>query len=100
MIRKAISGTSAPTIHGRNLLMTSAVDLRRIALSLDGTNEVPHFDRIAFKVVRIYATLAADGAICNLKFTPDEQELKCLLAPEVFTPVRMRGRSKGGRPFT
>lgn len=64
-----------------------AEDLRRLALSLDGTTEAPHFDRTAFKVARIYATLAADGLTANLKFTPDEQEFKCVLAPESFSPV-------------
>jgi hypothetical protein len=39
--------------------MASAKDLRRIALSLEGTGEAPHFDRAAFKVKRIYVTLAA-----------------------------------------
>ena len=67
--------------------MASARDLREIALSLDGTAEAPHFDRAAFKVARIYATLAADGLTANLSFTPDEQEFKCLLAPEAFAPV-------------
>jgi YjbR len=64
--------------------MATARDLRRIALSLPGTSEAPHFDRTAFKVVRIYATLAADGRTANLKFTPDEQELKCMMAPDAF----------------
>jgi hypothetical protein len=67
--------------------MASARDLRRIAMSLEGTVEAPHFDRVAFKVARIYATLAADRLTANLKFTPDEQELKCLVAPEVFSPI-------------
>lgn len=67
--------------------MATAQDLRRIALSLDGTIEAPHFDRIAFKVRRIYATLAADGNTANLMLTPEEQEFKCLLAPEIFAPV-------------
>jgi hypothetical protein len=67
--------------------MANAKDLRRIALSLEGTTEAPHFDRAAFKVSRIYVTLAADGRTANFKFTPDEQELKCLLAPEAFAPV-------------
>ncbi len=62
--------------------MATAQALRRIALSLDGTIEAPHF-----KVRRIYATLAADGKTANLMFTPDEQELKSLLAPEIFAPV-------------
>ena len=67
--------------------MATGKDLRRIALSLDGTTEAPHFDRTAFKVARIYATLPADGRIANFKFTPDEQEFKCMLAPEAFAPV-------------
>ena len=67
--------------------MANAKDLRRIALSLEGTSEAPHFDRAAFKVTRIYVTLAADGRTANFKFTPDEQELKCLLAAEAFAPV-------------
>jgi hypothetical protein len=67
--------------------MATAADLRRIALSLAGTIEAPHFDRTAFKVARIYVTLAADGRTANFKFTPDEQEFKCMLASEAFAPV-------------
>jgi YjbR len=67
--------------------MVSGKNLRRIALSLQGTSEAPHFDRAAFKVARIYATLAADGRTANLKLSPEEQEFKCMLAPEAFAPV-------------
>jgi hypothetical protein len=67
--------------------MSNAADFRRIALALEGTSEAPHFDRAAFKVKRIYATLAADRRTANLKFAPDEQEMKRLLAPEAFAPV-------------
>lgn len=67
--------------------MSTAADFRRIARSLEGTSEAAHFDRAAFKVARIYATLAADGRTANLKFAPDEQEMKCLLAPEAFAAV-------------
>jgi len=67
--------------------MATAKDLRRMALALEGTTESPHFDRAAFKVARIYVTLAADGRSANLKFTPDEQEFKCMLAPAAFVPV-------------
>ena len=65
----------------------TANDLRRIALSLSGTSEAPHFDRAAFKVKRIYVTLAADGVSANFKFTAEEQEFKCMLAPRAFQPV-------------
>jgi len=67
--------------------VAAAKDLRRLALSLEGTSEAPHFERAAFKVARIYVTLAADGRTANFKFAPDEQELKCMIAPAAFAPV-------------
>lgn len=67
--------------------MADAADLRRMALALPGTSESPHFDRAAFKVDRIYVTLAADGLTANVRFTPDEQAFKCQLAPDVFAPI-------------
>lgn len=67
--------------------MTPSSEFRTIALSLSNTTEAPHFDRAAFKVKRIYATLAADGLSANLKLTPDEQEFKVMLAPEAFVPI-------------
>jgi hypothetical protein len=68
--------------------MATGKDLRRIALSLADTTEAPHFERLAFKVSRIYVTLAADGRTANFKFTPDEQEFQCMMAPGAFAPVR------------
>ena len=67
--------------------MATAGDVRKLALGLEGTTEHPHFDRAAFKVKRIYATLAADGKSLNLKLTPEEQEFKTMMAPEVFSQV-------------
>ena len=67
--------------------MATAKDLRRMAMALEGTSEAPHFDRAAFKVARIYVTLASDGKTANFKFTPDEQEFKCMMLPEAFAPV-------------
>jgi hypothetical protein len=67
--------------------MSTGEDLRRMALSLEGTVEAPHFDRAAFKVARIYVTLGPDGRTANFRFTPDEQEFKCMLAPDAFAPV-------------
>lgn len=67
--------------------MATARQFRTIALALDGTSEAPHFDRAAFRVNRIHATLAADGKSANLKLTPDEQELKCLTAPDAFERI-------------
>lgn len=67
--------------------MSAAKLFREIALSLEGTTEAPHFDRTAFKVRRIFATMPADGKTANLRLAPDEQALKCLTHPEAFAPV-------------
>jgi hypothetical protein len=53
--------------------MDNASILRELALALEGVTAAPHFDRTAFKVKRIFATLAADGLTANFKFTPGEQ---------------------------
>jgi hypothetical protein len=66
--------------------VASARGLRRIALSFTGTTEALHFERTALKVRHIYATLAADGRTANLMLAPDEQALKCLVAPKAFVP--------------
>jgi len=75
--------------------MATGDDLRRLALALACTVETPHFDRAAFKVARIYVTLAADGRTANFMFTPDEQALKCLTAPDAFAPVPNAWGTKG-----
>ena len=67
--------------------MATGKDLRRVALSLQGTTEAPHFDRTAFRAKRIYVTLAADEKTANFMFSPEEQEFKCMMAPEAFAPV-------------
>ncbi len=74
--------------------MATGKDLRRLALALEGTSEAPHFDRTAFKVARTYVTLSSDGRSANFKFTPDEQEFKCLTgAGGVRTRTQQMGRA-------
>ena len=67
--------------------MATRGDFERIATTLAGTTSAPHFDRTAFKVARTYATLAPDGLTANIKLRPEQQQLKCLTAPEAFAPV-------------
>src|SRR6476469_310163 len=76
--------------------MASGADLRRMALALAGTSEAPHFERAAFKVTRIYVTLAADGRTANFKFSPDEQEFKCMLAPAPLRRCRIARAGTAG----
>lgn len=67
--------------------MANASMLHELAIALEGTPAAPHFDRTAFKVKRIFVTLAADGLTANFKFTPDEQALKCTVMPDAFSPI-------------
>lgn len=67
--------------------MANASMLRELALAMDGVTAAPHFDRTAFKVKRIFVTLAADGLTANFKFTPEEQALKGEVMPDAFSPV-------------
>jgi hypothetical protein len=67
--------------------LSDAADFRRIALSLEGASEYPHFDRRAFKARVTFATLAPDELTANIKFAPDEQALKCMVAPDAFAAL-------------
>ncbi len=67
--------------------MATGADLERLALALAGTTSAPHFDRTAFRVKRTFVTLAADRKTANFKFSPDEQALKCEVAPDAYSPV-------------
>ena len=67
--------------------MANAADFRRIALSFEGVGEYPHFDRRAFKARVTFATLAPDELSANIKFAPDEQALKCAVAPDAFAAL-------------
>ncbi len=67
--------------------MADAADFRRIALSFKGAGEYPHFDRRAFKARVTFATLAPDELSANIKFAPDEQALKCAVAPDAFAAL-------------
>jgi hypothetical protein len=64
--------------------MATARELREIAMSLEGTTSAPHFDRTAFKVARIYATLAGDGLSANFRLTREEQAVLIALRGDQF----------------
>lgn len=68
-------------------MAVTAAKARKLALSLEGVSEAPHFDRAAFKARRIFATLGAGGGDLNLMFDPTLQEFYCEQAPEAMSPV-------------
>ncbi len=51
--------------------------LLEILLSMEGVNQKKHFDREAFFVKRIFATLSKNEKTLNVKLTPDEQLIFC-----------------------
>jgi len=60
---------------------------RKLALSFEGAEERPHFDRFAFRTTRkTFATLAGDGSDINLMFDAALQELYCEQEPKSFAP--------------
>ncbi|WP_430448596.1 MmcQ/YjbR family DNA-binding protein [Rhodophyticola sp.] len=75
--------------------MTTEEEFRELALSLHGTEEVAHFDRRAFKVRRIFASLEPNGDTANLYLTPPEQEQWCDIVPGAFAPVPNKWGSRG-----
>jgi hypothetical protein len=78
--------------------MADAADFRRIALSFEGAGEYPHFDRRAFKARVTFATLAPDELTANIKFAPDEQALKCAVAPTHSQRSATPGDGAAGPP--
>jgi hypothetical protein len=79
---------------------SSAVVLRDLAVALPGTTEAPHFDRQAFKVRTIFATVPPDGRTANLRLTPDDQAHWCSLLPDVLAPVPNRWGQQGWTTVT
>ncbi len=75
--------------------MASAEDFRQVALSLAGTSEAPHFDRVAFKARRIFATLAPDRLTANIRFPPEEQEIRCEMQPDAYRPIPNKWGAQG-----
>ncbi len=67
--------------------MADAEDLIRLALAFPGVAQYPHFDRIAFKARVTFATLSPDKLTANIRFSPDEQALKCEVAPDAFSAL-------------
>ena len=75
--------------------MADADDLARLALAFPGVTQHPHFDRTAFKARVTFATLAPDRLTANLKFSPDEQALKCEVASDAFSALPNAWGAKG-----
>lgn len=68
--------------------MVTAARFKKLCLSLEGTTEVPHVDRLAYRTPRkIFATLPPDGRTANLLLVPELQAAIVEAMPHAFSPV-------------
>lgn len=79
----------------------TAAEFRQLALSFPATEETPHFERIAFKIIgkRIYATLHEATAIANLKLPLSEQQAFCSFGKKAIYPVPNKWGLQGWTTF-
>ena len=68
--------------------MVTPSDAKTMALSFEGTEEKPHFERIAFTVnKKIFATLSLKDKTLNVRFTPQVQFIFCPPNSDVIFPI-------------
>ena len=72
-----------------------------MALSFPGTEQIPHFERIGFKVSgkRMFATYLAENNTANIFFTPEEQRVFCEMDAANIYPVPNKWGEKGATTF-
>ena len=71
-----------------------------LALSLPGTEQVAHFERIGFKVTgrRMFCTYLARDNSANIFLTPNEQQVFCKMDKNIY-PVPNKWGEKGATTF-
>jgi hypothetical protein len=80
--------------------MIKAEQFAQMALSFPGTEQVPHFERIGFKVTgrRMFATYLEKDNTGNIFLTPKEQAVFCQMDKGVY-PVPNKWGEKGATTF-
>lgn len=72
-----------------------------MALSFPGTEQIPHFERIGFRVTkkRMFATYLAENNTANIFLTPEEQSIFCEMNAAHIYPVPNKWGEKGATTF-
>ncbi|HMI60437.1 MAG TPA: MmcQ/YjbR family DNA-binding protein [Puia sp.] len=72
----------------------------QMALSFPGTEQVPHFERVGFKVTgkRMFATYLQKDNTANIFLTPEEQTVFCQMEKDIY-PVPNKWGEKGATTF-
>lgn len=76
--------------------MITEKQFAQLALSFPGTEQVPHFERIGFKVTgkRMFCTYLARDNTANAFLTPKEQSVFCKMDKGIY-PVPNKWGEKG-----
>ena len=80
--------------------MITGESFAKMALSFPGTEQVPHFERIGFKVTRrrMFATWLDKDNTGNIFLTPAEQAVFCKMDKHIY-PVPNKWGEKGATTF-
>lgn len=72
-----------------------------LAISFPNTVQVPHFERIGFKIIgrRMFATYLEKNNTANIFLTPSEQKLFCRMDKKNIYPVPNKWGEKGATTF-
>ena len=74
---------------------------RDMALSFPHTEQVPHFERVGFKIIgkRMFTTYLEKNNTANIFLTPAEQKLFCKIDKTNIYPVPNKWGEKGATTF-
>lgn len=81
-------------------MVTEAI-FTEMALSLPGSEQVPHFERAGFKIQgrKMFATYLAADNTANIFLTPEEQAVFCQVDADRIFPVPNKWGEKGATTF-
>lgn len=76
--------------------MITVAAFRKMALSLPGASEAPHFELASFRAGgKIFATLSEKDARAMVKLTPEQQEMMTAAEPKIFQRIPNAWGDKG-----
>ncbi len=81
--------------------MVTIKTFKQIALSFEGTEERPHFNRTAFKVINktIFATLHEESESANILLSKSDQQIYCSFDKNAVYPVPNKWGLQGWTTF-
>jgi len=76
-------------------------EFREMALEFPGTETVPHFERVGFKIPkrRMFATYGERDNTANIFLSPSEQKTFCEIDKKNIFPIPNKWGEKGATTF-